>query len=322
MLGVILGELALLGRDKVTFVTSDSVASFGDWVEELIAESTGKDGKGILPVVGEPLAPAERYSGGDRLFVVLQMGDEEPQPERVLALEAAGFPLVRLKMADAYDLGQQFFLWELATAVAGYVLKINPFDQPNVESAKVQARNQIESYRVQGRLDVPAPTVDDGQMSVWVPDSLGLRGRFECAGDVVKHFCDRFSRPSDYVAVQAYVQPSEAMDAVLRTFRTRLRDRTGLATTVGYGPRFLHSTGQLHKGDAGNGLFFLVTSDAGPDVPIPDQAGVPTSSISFGVVKMAQAMGDQQALLDAGRRVIRIHVRKPLDDLEFLTDCL
>jgi len=225
-------------------------------------------------------------------------------------------------MADAYDLGRQFFLWELATAIAGHLLKINPFDQPNVESAKAQTRNQIRSFQDLGRLEIPIPTIDDGQITAFVPDGLGLRGPFDCPGDVLKAFCDRLAKPGDYLAIQAYVQPSEEMDAVLRLLRVRLRDRMGVATTVGYGPRFLHSTGQLHKGDGGNGLFVLITSDGGPDVPIPDRAGAPGSGISFGVLKMAQALGDQQALLDAGRRVIRLNVKKPLDDLEFLADCV
>jgi glucose-6-phosphate isomerase len=320
-LGAVLGASALAGRDKVTFVTSDSVSGFGDWVEQLIAESTGKDGKGILPVVGEPLAQPAKYIGDDRLFVVMQVGDDNPQAAQVQALEAAGQPVFRLHMADAYDLGQQFFLWELATAVAGYLLNINPFDQPNVESAKVQARSLMETYKTTGRLEIPSPSMDDGQTAAYIPEALTLPGRFRCPGDVLKAFAF-LAKPGDYVSIQAYLQPSEEMDEVLATLRRRLRDRLGVATTVGYGPRFLHSTGQLHKGDAGNGLFIQLTSDNGPDLPIPDRAGEPQSSISFGVLKMAQALGDQQALLAADRRVIRLNLKKPLLDLEFLADCV
>ena len=321
VLGSVLGSLALAGRDKVTFVTSPSVASFGDWVEQLIAESTGKESKGILPVVGEPLAGPEKYPGGDRLFVVIQMGRDEPQADRVDALEAAGHPVVRLHLSDAYDLGQQFFLWELATAVAGHLLGINPFDQPNVESAKVQARSLVDAYKASGHLEFPEPLMDDGQMAAYVPETLTLRGNFGCPADVLKAFAS-LAQPGDYLSIQAYLQPSAEMDAALEALRRRLRDRFGVATTVGYGPRFLHSTGQLHKGDAGNGLFVQLTSDAGPELPIPDRAGAPESAISFGVLKMAQALGDQQALVDAGRRVIRLHMNKPLLDMEFLADCV
>jgi glucose-6-phosphate isomerase len=321
VLGAILGVLALAGRDKVTFVLPDSAASFGDWVEQLIAESTGKEGRGVLPVVGEPLAAPQGYVGNDRLFVVMQVGDDVPQAAQVQALEDAGQPVLRIQLADAYDLGPQFFLWELATAVAGHVLKINPFDQPDVEAAKVQARSLVSAYAATGRLEIPSPRMDDGQMAAYVPEQVTVRGRFECPGDVLKAFVLQ-AKPGDYLSLQAYLEPSQKMDAALDLLRRRLRDRLGLATTVGYGPRFLHSTGQLHKGDAGNGLFVQLTSDSGPDVPIPDRAGSEETTISFGVLKMAQALGDQQALLDAGRRVIRLHMKKPLLDLEYLADCV
>jgi len=285
-LGVVLSELAQAGRDKVTFVTSPAIASFGDWVEQLIAESTGKEGRGILPVVREPLGPPDVY-GGDRLFVYLRLGDDDAGEPGVVALEAAGHPVIRLSVGDRYDLGGQIFLWELATAVAGQRLGINPFDQPNVEAAKKLARRMVAEYIERGVLP-------DGEAAPLTADAL-----------------ERFlaqARPGDYIALQAYVQPSQEVTAALQTLRTRLRDRYRLATTVGYGPRFLHSTGQLHKGDAGNGLFIQLTADDPEDAAIPDEAGSPESAISFGVLKAAQAMGDQQALLGAGRRVIRFHL--------------
>jgi transaldolase/glucose-6-phosphate isomerase len=285
-LGAILGELAKAGRDKVTLFVSPVLASFGDWVEQLIAESTGKEGQGILPVVGEPPGPPEVY-GEDRLFVHVQMDGDETHDAAVAALEKAGHPVVRLNLADRYDLGGQLFLWELATAVAGHRLGINPFDQPNVEVAKVLARQMVAEYTEKGNLPV-------GESA---PPDVGA----------LDQFLDQ-ARPGDYVALQAYVQPSPATDAALAELRLGLRDRLHLATTVGYGPRFLHSTGQLHKGDAGNGLFIQFTADAPRDAPIPDEAGAPESSITFGVLKMAQALGDYQALLDAGRRVIRFHL--------------
>jgi hypothetical protein len=203
------------------------------------------------------------------------------------ALEAAGHPVVRLALRDPYDLGGQFFLWEMATAVAGHLLGINPFDQPNVESAKVLARRMVAEYKEKGTL----PTVEAAPLTAAALDGFLAR-----------------AKAGDYVALQAYLQPTPETDAALAALRLRLRDRYRLATTVGYGPRFLHSTGQLHKGDGGNGLFVQFTADDAQDAPIPDEAGSSASSITFGVLKAAQALGDRQALLDAGRRVIRFHL--------------
>ena len=289
-LGAILGALAKAGRDKVTFVTSPALANFGDWVEQLIAESTGKDGTGILPVVGEALGDPAVY-GADRLFVYLRLAGADAaqgaHDAALAALAAAGHPLVTIRLHDLYDVGGQFFLWELATAVAGHLLGIQPFDQPNVESAKVLARQMVATYHELGRLpeDTPAPL-----------SSTALRA-FLAA-----------SRPGDYIALQAYVPPTPATTAALNALRLALRDRLHLATTVGYGPRFLHSTGQLHKGDGNNGLFIQFTADVLQDAPIPDEAGAAASGMSFGVLIQAQALGDGQALRDAGRRVIRFHL--------------
>ena len=289
-LGAVLGELARAGRDKVTFITSPMLGNFGDWVEQLIAESTGKEGQGILPVVGEPLGPPPAY-GDDRLFVYLRLdGDQsslDEQDAAVQALEEAGQPVVRLRLRDLYDLGGQFFLWEMATAVAGYRLGINPFDQPDVEAAKVLAREAVAAYSETGALpsDEPAPLT-----------------RAALAGFLAQ------AQGGDYVSIQAWVQPSAGADSALQALRALIRDRLRLATTVGYGPRFLHSTGQLHKGDGGNGLYIQLTADDPQDIGIPDEAGEPDSSMSFGVLKMAQALGDKQALQAAGRRVIRFHL--------------
>jgi transaldolase/glucose-6-phosphate isomerase len=293
-LGAILGELAKAGRDKATFAISPSIASFGDWVEQLIAESTGKEGKGILPVVREPLGPPGVY-GDDRLFVHLRLAGDDAHDAALASLEAAGHPVVRVNLHDRYDLGGQFFLWEIATAVAGHRLGINPFDQPNVEAAKVLARRMVAEYTERGTL----PTGESAPLTA------------EALHDFLAQ-----AQPGDpstgsgrsYIALQAYVQPTAEADVALAALRVQLRDRFQLATTVGYGPRFLHSTGQLHKGDAGRGLFIQLTADGPRDVPIPDEAGSPDSSISFGVLKRAQALGDRQALLDAGRRVIRFHL--------------
>jgi hypothetical protein len=221
-----------------------------------------------------------------------------------LALERAGHPIVRMSVNDAYDLGAQVFLWELAVALAGWRLGINPFDQPNVESAKEMARRMVAEYVASGRL----PTAD--------PDATGRRRPLDGqppGGDPLvapAHFLDQ-ARPGDYIALQAYLTPTPETEAALQQLRIRLRDRYRLATTVGYGPRFLHSTGQLHKGDAGNGLFIQFTTDHAEDVPIPDEVGRPGSSITFGVLQLAQALGDGQALQAADRRILRLHLEEP-----------
>jgi transaldolase/glucose-6-phosphate isomerase len=285
-LGVILGELAKAGRDKVTFILSTQINGFGDWVEQLIAESTGKSGKGILPVVGEPLGPASVY-GSDRLFVNLNLGDNNSNGANLQKLVEAGHPVLTLQLQDVYDLGRQFFLWEFATAVAGYRMGIQPFDQPNVEAAKILARNLVTDFAKKGAL----PAALSAEMT-----SAALQTFLGSA------------EPGAYIAIQAYVQPSAAMDEALLGFRLKLRARTQLATTVGYGPRFLHSTGQLHKGDAGKGLFIQFISHAVQDVIIPNEAGQSGGGLTFGTLKAAQALGDQQALLEAGRKVIHFNL--------------
>jgi transaldolase/glucose-6-phosphate isomerase len=314
-LGAILGELAMTGRDKVTFVTSERIASFGDWVEQLIAESTGKSGTGILPVVGEPLGSPDVY-GHDRLFVHLRLEGDDTYDAALEELRVSGHPVVQLHLKDIYDLGEQIFLWEMATAVAGYRLGIHPFNQPNVEAAKAQARRMITEYREKGKLpEMASAPVTSQALNSFLdqPD----------AGAPSPH------SSRSYVALQAYVQPTPETTAALQALRVRLRDRHRLAVTVGYGPRFLHSTGQLHKGDSGNGLFVQFTSDSLRDAAIPDEPGAPPdetrppSSMTFGVLKMAQALGDRQALEDAGRRVITFHLGEDvLEGLKSLTRSL
>jgi transaldolase/glucose-6-phosphate isomerase len=293
-LGAIMGELTKTGRDKLTLIISPAFGSFGDWVEQLIAESTGKEGKGILPVVGEPLGGPDVY-GNDRLLVYLRLAGDDTHDDAIQALGDAGHPVVRLHLDDLYDLGGQFFLWEIATVVAGSRLGINPFDQPNVEAAKVLARRTVAEYQEKGALP-------DGEFAPLTSEALEQFLTLAQTGERTAN------SPRSYIALQAFVQPTPETDAALLALRTRLRDRTKLATTVGYGPRFLHSTGQLHKGDAGNGLFIQFTADDLQDVPIPYEAGSSDSAMSFGVLKTAQALGDWQALLAAGRRVIRFHL--------------
>ena len=266
-LGAVMGEAALAGRDKLTFVIPDAVAAFGDWVEQLVAESTGKEGKGIVPVPGEPLGPPEAY-GDDRLFVALGPVEQFPG---LGELQAAGHPVVGLDFAGPAELGALLFRFELATAVACAILGINAFDQPNVEAAKQATRDIL----AQGA--IPAPERGDAR---------------QLLGEI---------RPGDYLAIQAYLDPNPHNAAALQQHRMGLRDAHRVATTVGFGPRFLHSTGQLHKGGPNTGVFLQVT-DEGRDVDVP----IPGQPFSFGTLIDAQALGDLQALRAQGRRVARI----------------
>lgn len=299
-IGAILGQLALNGRDKLTIFSSPEINGFGDWLEQLIAESTGKNGLGILPVVGESPGTPINY-GNDRLFVYLQLNNEKSLIPFVSKLIATDHPVVRVHLQDRYDIGAQFFLWELATALAGYQLGINPFDQPNVESAKVLARQMVNSFQKDGQLPVLEPTFIQGEITGYADFSAST---LEQA--IATFLSD--SQPGSYISIQAYLNPSEAIDNALQALRTRLRKKTQLATTIGYGPRFLHSTGQLHKGDAGKGLFIQITSQPPTDINIPEEAGSPKSYISFGVLNAAQALGDHQALVDGNRKIIRFHI--------------
>ncbi|MBN1665757.1 MAG: hypothetical protein JW862_01665 [Anaerolineales bacterium] len=286
LLGSLMGEMAKLGHDKVTFVISNAYASFGDWVEQLIAESTGKEGNGILPVVGEPLGEVQVY-GQDRVFVQLKQSGDDTYKAALRALEEAGYPVMQFQLRDAYDLGGQFFLWEFATAIAGYRLGINPFDQPDVESAKVLARKQVAAFQQSGQL----PAIESATLQASELDAFL-----------------RQAQPGDYIALQAYCAQDQQTNAVLQYLRLKLRDHYRLATTLGFGPRFLHSTGQLHKGDGGNGLFIQFICRAKQDADIPDQVGSAESGISFETLKLAQALGDGEALVQAGRRFIRFRI--------------
>jgi transaldolase/glucose-6-phosphate isomerase len=299
-LGAAMGELARVGRDKLTFVFSPRIAGFGDWLEQLIAESTGKEGKGILPVVGEPLGPSAVY-GDDRIFVYIHLAGDKVQDEKITHLGKAGQPIIKIRLLDVYDLGGQIFLWEMATALAGYILGSNPFDQPDVEAAKVLARKMIVQYREKGFLPEETPTLRREGIDVYGDCPA------HSTGDALNIFLGS-ALPNGYIALQAYLQPTAETDAALLRLRNCLRDQYHLATTAGYGPRYLHSTGQLHKGDGGRGVFIQLTADDPRDVPIPDEMGQGGSSVTFGVLKAAQALGDRQALFHAGRPVIRFHL--------------
>ena len=300
-LGAVLGTLAREGRDKLTFITSPELDAFGDWVEQLIAESTGKQGTGILPIVGEPPLAPDAY-GGDRLIIYMRLDQGTVYDEEVAAIAEAGHPVITIHILDRYDLAEQFMVWEVATAVAGHILGINPFNQPNVESAKVRAREMIATYQETGELPDQHLTLKDGKITV---HEIALPAN--SAPGALQHFLEKVHQGT-YIAVHAYIQPSAANSAALEHFRTYLREQSGAPVTVGYGPRFLHSTGQLHKGDGGNGLFIQITSEPLQDLPIPDTAGSSEASLTFGTLKMAQAQGDAQALREAGRQIIRFHL--------------
>jgi glucose-6-phosphate isomerase len=315
VLGALLGEFAAQGRDKLTFVFSPRLAAFGDWVEQLLAESLGKEGEGILPVVGERIWAPSIYRD-DRLFCAIRLAGDLIGEEELTALAEAGHPVVDIELADSYDLGGQCFFWETATAVAAWRLAINPFDQPDVEAAKILARKMIAEYREKGAMPTETPSLKGEGLSFYGDVPAGM------PEEVLTAFLAQ-AKPGAYAALQAYLTPSPAMDEALQRLRTRIRDRFYLVTTVGYGPRFLHSTGQLHKGDAGFGLFIQFTADDPRDASIPDELGRPESALTFGVLKQAQVFGDRQALLNAGRRAIRIHLGgDPAEGISRLTAAL
>lgn len=312
-LGALLGELAKRGRDKLTFVFSPAIAPFGDWIEQLIAESTGKEGKGILPVVGETLGTPDGY-GNDRVFVALRDGDDRTGEAGLQKLAAAGHPVVDLRIADPYDLGGQCFFWEMATVAAGWRLGINPFDQPDVEAAKILARRMIAQYREKGALPEEPPALEAEGVAVYGDVTS------KTPGEALAAFMGE-AGPGAYAAIQAYLRPCSETGGALERLRRRLKERFHIAVTLGYGPRFLHSTGQLHKGDAGRGLFIQLTAEDPREVPIPDEMGHAAAALGFGVLKAAQASGDRQALLDKGRRILRFHLRDDVSgSLDRLTE--
>ncbi len=288
-LGAAIGELALAGRDKLTIVTSQSLRALPAWIEQLVAESTGKEGQGVVPVVGEPLGPADVY-GEDRFFVYLSTQGESTECEDALGrLEFAGHPVARVQIKEPTLIGQEFFRWEMATAAVGSVLGIHPFNQPDVQLAKDLARRKMAEAESRG-----ASGWDDGIETIYV-DKGGD------AGATLERWLGA-ARPGDYVAIQAYLPPGDATTSALGEFRTALRNRTRLATTLGYGPRFLHSTGQLHKGGPNTGLFLQVVDD------VPQGMEVPEADYTFGDLMRAQAMGDAQALNERGRHILRVSV--------------
>ncbi len=298
-LGAILGELARIGRDKLTIVTDRKIASFGLWIEQLIAESTGKEGKGILPVAGEQLGPPSVYST-DRIFASLAVGGLESETAAKLKeLEAAGHPVIYRTLTDLYDLGKEFFLWEFATAFAGWRLEINPFDQPNVQESKDATKHLLEHFVRHGRLEEQAVLVADSTLTIYTDDrTRELLNAESLVEALSKHFARL--RDRDYIALLDYIEETPPVEATLQAIARHLRDATRCATTTGYGPRFLHSTGQFHKGGPDSGLFVQITAPDLVDLIIP---GAP---YTFSTLKQAQALGDFQSLSSRGRRIIRV----------------
>lgn len=301
LLGVILGLAHQTGRDKLTIFTSPEIYDVGAWLEQLIAESTGKNGVSIIPVDREQIQKPENY-GEDRIFAYLKT--DNSQNEAVTALKQAGHPVVEITLDDKMNLGQEFFRWEMATAVAGSLMKINPFNQPDVESAKIEARKITEEYEKNGQLPAETPFYEEGGIKLFTGEKYAQQ-LVNYAGDEksLKKFLEAHLahiQENDYFALLAYIEMNSENEALLQQIRHKVLEKKLAATCLGFGPRFLHSTGQAYKGGANNGVFLQITAEDKIDLPVPEQ------KFSFGVVKAAQARGDFQVLLDRDRRALRV----------------
>jgi transaldolase/glucose-6-phosphate isomerase len=304
ILGNVLGILARRGRDKLTITASPAIAAIGAWLEQLVAESTGKSGRGIIPVDGEGLGPADVY-GDDRVFIYIRL-ESNPDPEQdeaIARLERANHPVARIAVADRYDLGQEFFRWEMATAVAGAILGINPFDQPDVEASKISTKRLTAEYEATGSLPSEEPFLQEGGLSFYA-DPLNASGANDGARRAVDCLRAHFDRlkTNGYFALLAYVAMSDEHRAQLQAIRHRVRDRKHVATCLGFGPRFLHSTGQAYKGGPDTGVFLQITCDHRVDIPVPGE------KYTFGVVEAAQAGGDFKVLAERKRPILRVHL--------------
>jgi hypothetical protein len=306
MLGAALGALACQGRDKLTVYLPPRWKSFGDWLEQLIAESTGKEGKGIIPVLNEPDTDVSFYAQ-DHLFVFFQ--NENDNSAHIKYLRAAGHPVITVKTKDDFDLGHQMYTWEMATAVAAYFLGINPFDQPDVEATKIHTRKMIESYKNKKSTDEKKPILATTGGDVYGDT------KEKTISETLNNFLAQ-NKIGDYASLQIYLSPTTEINKAIAILRAAIFKKYKLPVTCGYGPRYLHSTGQLHKGGANHGLFIQLTGENIVDLPIPDKHNKDYSSLSFGELFAAQAKGDFQALTEKDRRVIRIHC--PNDTAAFI----
>jgi len=305
LLGAILGTAAKEGADKVTIISSPGISDLGAWLEQLIAESTGKQGKGIIPVDREKLAKPEAY-GNDRVFAYLRLETkpDKKQDAAVAALEKDGLPVVRISVKNTYNLGQEFFRWEIATAVAGAIIGINAFNQPDVEASKIETRKLTSEYESTGKLPPEAPFFEAEGLKFYAdPKNVAALSGAATLRDVMKLHLDRINA-GDYFGVLAYVTMNEANEGALQVIRHKVRDAKKVATVLGFGPRFLHSTGQAYKGGPDTGVFLQITCDDKIDFPVPGQ------KYTFGVVKAAQARGDFAVLAERGRRALRVHIGK------------
>ena len=307
LLGLILGVAAKNGRDKVTLVASPGISDFGAWLEQLLAESTGKDGKGLIPVDREPLGPPAAY-GNDRIFAYIRLdnGADAAQDQALDALAKAGHPVVRIALSDIYNLGQEMFRWEIATAVAGSVIGINAFNQPDVEASKIATRKLTTEYEKTGSLPAESPVLSESGIDLFTDDKnaaalASAAGSDKTLAGYLRAHLNRL-KAGDYFALLGYIQMNEPHEKTLQSLRIAVRDKKRVATCLGFGPRFLHSTGQAYKGGPNTGVFLQVTCDDKADLPVPGQ------KYTFGVVKAAQARGDFQVLADRNRRALRVHL--------------
>jgi transaldolase/glucose-6-phosphate isomerase len=307
ILGAILGTLQKTGRDKVTIFASEGISDLGAWLEQLLAESTGKIGKGLIPVDLETIGAPDVY-GNDRIFayVRLENGADPKLDAAVSALEKAGHPVVHISVADKYDLGEEFYRWEIATAVAGSIIGINPFNQPDVEASKIETRKLTDQYEKEGKLPAEAPFFEDKGIKLFSDpkNTEALKAAAGANPTLVSYLKAHLGRikPNDYFALLAYVERNDAHKKTLQTARLAVRDKKHVATCLGFGPRFLHSTGQAYKGGPNTGVFLQVTCDDAADLKVPGH------TYTFGIVKAAQARGDFQVLADRGRRALRVHL--------------
>jgi transaldolase/glucose-6-phosphate isomerase len=319
-LGIFLGTLALSKRDKLTLLCSPALSDLGAWIEQLIAESTGKQGRGIIPIAGEKASGPESYDN-DRLFAYFHLesdssgssnsgGSGGEQEAKVSALEKAGYPVVRIQISNPEQLGQVFFLWEMATAVAGSIIGINPFDQPDVEASKVETRKMMDLFTKKGELPHEDPIFSENDICIFA-DEKNAREIFHRADQdknlegLIRAHLSRLCE-NDYFAILAYIEMSEENRKLIQKIRMKIRDRYKIATCVGFGPRFLHSTGQAYKGGPNSGVFVQITCENSVDLPLPKE------KYSFAIVKSAQARGDFQVLCERGRRVLRIHISRDI----------
>ncbi|HSC45385.1 MAG TPA: bifunctional transaldolase/phosoglucose isomerase [Candidatus Acidoferrum sp.] len=307
LLGTIMGVAANHGRDKITIITSPGIFDLGAWLEQLIAESTGKIGKGIIPVDRERLAKPATY-GNDRLFAYLTLAGKtnKAQDAAVAALEKAGQPVIRITLPNTYTLGQEFFRWEIATAVAGSIIGINAFNQPDVEASKIETKKLTSEYEATGSLPAESPffTSKDAKLFADPKNASALSGG-KSFGEILKAHLSRIGA-GDYFAVLGYIPMNADNEAALQAIRLAVRDSKKVATCLGFGPRFLHSTGQAYKGGPNSGVFLQITCDDPTDIPVPGQ------KYTFGIVKAAQARGDFAVLAERGRRALRVHLGKNL----------